>query len=401
MRSWLGRGLGIVGLLLVALAVSGCRSEQWLSGFTLRPAEISPNADGTDDVTQISYRLGRTALVSIYFVDESGARHYFRQSSRRAYAKDPYQVLFGGVIDGRLLPDGRYTCVIEARDLRGQTVALEQPFSIRDGDSTPLRIENLTISPRVFTPNRDGISDRVTIGYYLNKKATQVTVYLKDRQGLRYPIPDDKIREMGSPGSHGHDYDAGVDLGAAPPPDGVYTVVVEAQDAVGNQATVSGPLTILNGGVPQVEIVNAAVEWSAPILKMGDTLAFTCTVKNIGTVAVRTKGPQSGELYTMDQNFNTLKQPEEPGIFRVGLDYEGNSGGRVYPFRWELGRDDELTVIDGEKYLMPGQTATVVGKLVINEKMVRVAPYFWVGLIHESVWIVQDRVEYTSITVGD
>lgn len=399
MKNWLRRGLFAVGLLLLGLGAVGCRGGSWLSELSLRPAEISPNADGDDDVTQISYRLGRTANVSIYFVDESSQRHYFRRDSRRAYSKDPYQVLFGGVIDGRLLPDGRYTCVLEAADLKGNVARLEQSFTIGSGDTTHMRIENLDVSPEIFTPDRDGIGDRVRIGYYLNKEAARVQVYLKSREGMRYPIPEDKIREVGSQGSHEHDYDAGVDLGAQPPPDGVYTVVVEAEDAVGNQDSAEGSLTIVSGGVPQVEIVNRAAQWSALIVKLGDTLTFTCTVKNTGTVPVRTKGPEPGTTYAMDQNYNTLGQPEEPGIFRVGLDYEGNSGGRKYPFRWQLGRDDELTVIDGEKYLMPGQTVTIVGHLKVNEKTVRVSPYFWLGLIHEDVWIQMDRVETTQITV--
>lgn len=399
MRGWLGRGLAVAGLVLLGLALAGCDSGPVASGFALRPATISPNADGTDDVTQISYRLSRSANVSIYLVDGQGRRHYFRQESRRAYAKEPYQVQFGGAIDGRLLPDGQYTAVLEARDDRGRMTRLEQPLTISGGDPTPLKLENLSISPNLFTPNRDGISDRVTISYYLSKDARQVDVYLVDSKGTRYPVPEDKIRKMGAKGSHAHDYDGGVDLGAQPPPDGVYTVVVEAEDFVGNKDRLEGKLSIVSGGVPQVEIVNAAAEWSAPVVKLGDTLSFTCTVRNIGTVAVRTKGPEPGTVYSMDDNFNSLKQPEEPGIFRVGLDYEGNSAGRQYPFRWQLGSDEELTEINGQKYLMPGQTVTVRGSVVINEKTVRVAPYFWLGLIHENVWIVMDRVQYQQITV--
>jgi len=116
-------------------------------------------------------------------------------------------------------------------------------------------------------------------------------------------------------------------------------------------------------------------------------------------VPVRTKGPEPGTLYDMGENYNSLDQPEEPGLFRVGMDFEGNSGGRRYPFRWQLGRDDELTIIDGEKYLMPGQTVLVTGSVRISEKTVKVSPYFWGGLIHESVWIVMDYVENTQITV--
>ena len=400
MSGRLGRSLCLIGLVLVGLAATACQRGAWLADLELAPAEISPNADGSQDVARISYRLARSATISLYFLDEGGVAHYFRRSSRRAYAREPYQVLFSGAIDGRLLPDGRYTCILEATDDRGQAARLEHPLTIRGGDPTPLRIENLSIGPPIFTPNRDGIGDRVTIGYYLNKEAARVEVYLLSKDGkTRYPVPEDKIRKAGSKGSHEHDYDAGVDLGAQPPPDGTYTVVVEAEDAVGNKDRQTAPLTIVGGGVPQVEIVNRQAVWSAPIVKLGDTLTFTCTVKNTGTVGVRTKGPEPGTTYAMDQNFNSLQQPEEPGIFRVGMDYEGNSEGRKYPFRWQLGRDGELTVIEDQKYLMPGQTVTIVGHLKINEKMVRTAPYFWVGLIHENVWIVMDRVEVTAITV--
>jgi hypothetical protein len=42
----------------------------------------------------------------------------------------------------------------------------------------------------------------------------------------------------------------------------------------------------------------------------------------------------------------------------------------------------------------------VVGHLRIEDPPVKSAPYYWIGLIHEQVWIVQDRVEPTSISIG-
>jgi hypothetical protein len=217
-------------------------------------------------------------------------------------------------------------------------------------------------------------------------------------------VPEDRIREMGAPGTHEHDYDAGVDLGAPPPPDGVYTVVVEAEDAVGTKDRIEGTLEIRGGGVPMVEIVNRAAQFTPDVVPLGGTLTFTTTVRNIGTVPVRTKGPESGSTYTTSENFNTLGEHEEPGIFRVGLDYEGNSAGRTYPFRWQLGTDEELTQIDTDigpqSYLMPGQTVTVVGHLRIVDQPVKPEPYFWLGLIHEQVWIVQDRVDPLPIPVA-
>jgi len=395
-----------VRLLLVLCLISGsfvgCAKRALLYDVSIRPQTISPNADGTEDIAEIKYSLSRQSNITIYFVDQAGQRHYFRQDSRRS--RGDRTAYFGGVIDGRLLPDGVYTCVLEAQDERGRTQRVERLLEISDGDKVHLEIENLNIYPVKFTPNRDGITDRVTIAYSLNKAATRVDVYLLDAQGNKYPVAEDKIREMGAPGTHEHDYDAGIDLGANPPKDGTYTVVVDAEDAVGNKARAEGQLTIEGGGLPMVEIVNRAAQFSAKVLPLGATLTFTCTVKNIGQVPVRTKGPEPGTTYTTSQNFNTQEQYEEPGIFRVGLDYEGNSAGRIYPFRWQLGRDDELTVFETEagpqKYLMPGQTVTVVGHLQIIDRPVVTSPYYWLGLIHEQVWIVQDRVEPTAIAIG-
>lgn len=390
----------VVGVFLLLLA--GCARQPLIKDVSIRPEVISPNADGVDDIAELRYTLTRQATISIYLLDASGVRHDFRKDLRRSPGKRT--AYFGGVIDGRLLPDGAYRVVFEARDEKGHVEQVAKAITLVEGDKVPLEIRHLSIWPRSFTPNRDGITDRVTIGYDLSKEAVRVEVYLLDAAGNKYPVPEDKIREMGAAGTHEHDYDAGVDLGAKPPPDGVYTVIVEAEDAVGNLARAEGALEIKGGGVPQVEIVNRAAVFSPTVVPLHGTLTFTCTVKNIGTVPVRTKGPESGTTYSTSENYNTLGQYEEPGIFRIGLDFEGNSSGRLYPFRWQLGQDEELTVVETEvgpqKYLMPGQSVTVVGHLRIDDPPPKVEPYYWIGLIHEQVWIVQDRVEPTPISIG-
>jgi hypothetical protein len=387
-----------VAVICLTALLTGCSRKSLLYDVHVEPDVISPNADGVADVASITYALGRHALVTLSFRGESGAEHALRSEADRP--RGTYRILFSGVIENRLLPDGRYTCVVEAVADNGERASVEMPLTLQGGEATQIEIHNLNIYPATFTPNRDGISDRVTIAYYLTKEARDVQVYLLGADGTKYPIPEDQIRPMGQSGNHEHDYEGGVDLGAAPPPDGTYTVVVEAEDAVGTRDVARGQLTIENGGVPRVEVVNRSADWSATTVPLGGTLTFTCTVRNIGKVGVRTKGPEPDTTYTTSENFNSKGMYEEPGIFRLGLDYEGNSSGRTYPFRWQLGRDDELTVVDGQKYLMPGQTATIVGHIQIIDKPVKVAPYYWLGLIHEQVWIVEDRVEPVSITIG-
>lgn len=387
----------VLAFLGLALAVASCGGKPLLSAVNLDPAVISPNADGVTDVARIKYQLARKASISITFLDAQSGKHVFRADAARPAGS--YEALFSGVIDNRLLPDGSYTCVLEATTSQGEHAKIETPLTIQGGESDYIEIKNLNIYPTTFTPNRDGINDRVTIAYYLTKEAAKVQVYLLDAQGSQYPIPEDKIRKMGQVGNHEHDYEGGVDLGATPPTDGTYTVVVEAEDAVGNRDVVRGQLTIQDGGVPQAQIVNRAAQWSASVLPLGGTLTFTCTVENIGKVGIRTKGPPSGTTYTTSENFYSKDMAEEPGIFRVGLDYDGNSSGRTYPFRWQLGSDDELTVVNGYKYLMPGQIVTVVGHLTIVDKPFTITPYYWLGLMHEQVQIVDDKVDPVPVTI--
>jgi hypothetical protein len=399
----------ILGLILL-IAVSGCGSRTFLYQVSVLPETISPNADGATDVTRISYRLTRSANLSIYFLDENGDPHYFRQDRRRS--RGEYNVDFGGVVEGRMLADGRYTWVVEATDDRGQATRQTGSLVIQDADTELPELQGFSVYPAVFTPNQDGIDDRVDINYYLTKQA-DVTVYLLGPGGqTRYPIAElERDIEPGQPGFHTYDYEGGVDLGADPPPDGTYTVWAEAVDRVGNRSVTTGSLTISEGGVPRADIVQANVEFYNPetgdrTVPLGGTLAFTLTVENFGAVPIRTIGPESGTHYTSQENFNTKDFFQSSGVWRVGIDYEDNPS-YPYPYRWALG--DEKTLekreIDGrtEFYLMPGQRSIVVGSIQIldvpsNKDVVN----FWAGLIHEDVRIdpFNDHVDPQPINIG-
>jgi len=396
-------------LLSLLLILPACAARPLLTDVSVRPEVITPNADGLDDVTRITYRLSRSANLSIYLIDEAGERHYFRQNRRRSAGS--YRVDFGGVVGGRMLPDGRYTWVVEAVTDDGARARVEGPLVIRDADTQRPELRGFSVYPRVFTPNQDGKHDRVTINYYLTKEA-EVSVYLIGPDGQKYPIAEkERDVEPGEPGFHTYDYEGGVDLGADPPPDGDYIVRAEAVDRVGNRTVVTSTLTIKDGGRPRADIVNADVDFYNPetgdkVVPLGGTLAFTLTVENTGLVPIRTTGPDSGTHYRSDQNFNTFGYYQSPGAWRVGIDYEGNPS-YAYPYRWGLGhlKDLETRVIDGQTfyYLMPGQRVVVTGTIQIvdvpaNKDLV----YFWAGLIHEEVRIdpFNDYVDPQQIAIG-
>jgi hypothetical protein len=428
-------GWTVVALVGLALTLEACSFGSLLRDVTVQPNVISPNADGHDDVTHIQYSLGRPADVSIYFVDEQGRRYYFRNAQRRSPGE--YDVYWGGVIndpqvrpvpggnmlvESQVLPDGAYTWVIEALDDAGRTQKVEGQITLQGADTTLPEIHNFTVVPQEFRPNQDGLRDDwVSISYYLTKKAEQLQVYLKPaNQGsgqpnLKYPIAEKPlVAQTGDPGYHEARYEGGVDLNAEPPPDGDYVLYGEAADKVGNRVVVSSTLTILEGGKPRAEVAGGEIDWQGEMnrtvsVPLDHSVCFTTTIENIGPVPIRTAGPWPGQKFKFSQNYNTLAslQGEESwyqqaGIFRFGINFD--TTGVDFPFRWAIGRPEDLEerIIDGKSqyYLMPGKRGLVNGCIEFDEKPPVGTNFWWGGLIHEFVGVVNNDIDRISVSVG-
>lgn len=441
---WLAVCCGLVALGLLA----GCTVLQpLLSGVEVAPTVISPNADGRDDVTHIKYRIGRTAAVSIYFVDQAGGRHYFRQAQRRSPGK--YDVFWGGTInpaqgaagamaqlrevpggtmlvESQMLPDGVYTWVIEATDLSGHTARAEGSIILQGADTRLPEIHNFTVVPQVFRPNQDGLRDDwVSISYYLTKKVERIQVYLRrlpaelkpGEPDVKIPIPEQvsaSTADRGEAGYHQYRYEGGVDLGAEPPPDGTYLIYAEAEDRVGNRVVVSSTLTIQEGGKPRAEVAGGEIDWQGEMKRvvgvpLGESLCFTATVVNIGPVPIRTAGPWPGQTFLFSENYNALAARmgekswyQQAGIWRFGINFD--TTGVDFPFRWAIGRKEDLEerIIDGQPqyYLLPGKRGLVHGCIKMDQKP-PVGTNFWGGgLIHEFVAVVNNDIDRISVVVG-
>lgn len=404
--------LALLSVLSLLLLVA-CGEKPLLSDVSFSSDRITPNADREDDILRIEYRLSRSAELSIYFLDTEGNRYTFREHEPRApSAEEPYSVYFAGVVDGytlpgetfegftvpqRVLQNGVYTWVVEATDAAGHTERVTGTLTIEEADTTLPELLNFTISPSAFTPNRDGIDDRARINVFLTKENSSLTVYLLGEDGTRYHVePDGHTTAWeGESGLYSFDYDAGVDDGAEPPPDGTYVVWAEAQDAVGQHTVATATLTIENGGVPKAYIYLAEVEWSSTSVLLGQTLYFTLTVENDSATPIRTSGPPPGTIYESDQNYATLGETIQSGVFRVGIHCENAL--QNYPWRWAIG-DANVLVEDeeGHRYLPPFTRAVVTGGIrFVDVIEARNPQYCWAGLIHEDVEIslVNDRVD--------
>jgi hypothetical protein len=392
--------------------LTSCGGKQLLTNVSFDRDRITPNADGDTDVLKITYSLNRSADVSIMFTDEAGNRYSFRDHARRGPSVDrPYEVLFSGVVDGytlpgeafdqfavesRVLQDGDYIWTVEAVDETGHTERVTGPLTITEADTALPELRNFSVSPPLFTPNRDGISDRAKINVALSKDDTSLAVYLLDEAGTRYPVEQDEqtLAREGKAGLYAFDYDAGVDDGAQPPPDGTYTVYAEARDAVGQRTLAHTTLTIQDGGVPMAYIFNGEVEWSSKSIPLAETLVFTLTVDNDSPAPIRTSGPPPGTVYTNEQNYATLGEYIQSGVFRVGIHCENATTN--YPWRWAVGDVSVLEERDGHLYLPPFTRAVVTGSIRFMDVVgARNPQYCWAGLIHEDVQIspVNDRVD--------
>ncbi|MGC9520582.1 MAG: hypothetical protein ACP5HG_01710 [Anaerolineae bacterium] len=404
--------VGLLSALLVA-----CRPKPLLERVSLQPTVITPNADGEADLTKIQFYLNRNATVSFYLINSVGERFYFRPPRPVSVSEDPYTVYFGGVVEGyqlpgeeldytvvrRMLPDGVYTWALHADGDEGDAATVSGTLTIEDADTELPGIRGFSVYPKVFSPNQDGIADRVTINLFLVKDVESVRVYLRDAEGVEHHIPEDeRVTEPNARGLHTYDYDGGIDAGSEPPPDGVYDLLAEAHDAMGQHVITSNTLEIVDAGMPRAYILNAEVEYSANTMVISETLCYTLTVKNDSNTHIRTTGPWPGTVYRTDQNYNTLGWEQESGVFRVGMDFDTSL--RNYPFRWGIGRPgDNLVEIDGYWYLPPRARSLVTGCVQVVDVPVRNPLYYWMGLIHEDVEIaaVNNNVDPNFVEIWE
>ncbi|MDW8351469.1 MAG: hypothetical protein RML99_06120 [Anaerolineae bacterium] len=408
-------------LFALAGALVACAfAPQPVSDVRVAPDVISPNADGKDDLARISYRVHAPARISIYLTDRTGRRYDIRRDVPRPAIPRPYEYLFNGIVeDGRLLPDGEYTWTLEATTTDGRTATHTGTLTITGADVPFPKIEEFTVSTNIITPNRDAIDDHVYINVFIAQPA-KLRVYVIGPDNFRYDVPRQEgllqrlpVDEVLPAGRYFYDYDGGIDLGADPPPDGQYVIVAEAEDLIGQRDVVTAPLTIADSGRPMAEIVlqpnGNGIQWSGVgatpelTMRLGDTLYFTTTIRNVSSTPIRTAGPfDPNDCYTMDTNRYTKGFAEEPGVWRVGVDFETNTG-EDHPWRWGVGTLDDLQIVerDGVKlyYLPPGRQVVVRGCIVLNRVPVRNPFRVWGALIQEQVEIAPINSRVTPILV--
>ncbi len=286
--------------LTALLFLSSCTARPLLGEVTLSADELRPT--GAGETVTITYAIGRPAQVTIALVDDQGTRYTLRRNEPRAPSSEPYALRFDGtaptddpILLRRMLPGGAYTVVIEAVGEDGARQTAEHPLTIIGQDAPLPLIDNLVIFPDIISPNADAIDDVAEITYQLPTTAT-VDIVVTAPDGATFPFV---TAAEEAPALQKHVWN-GRTVDGTLLPDGVYTLIIRAQDRFGNLVEQRRTITIAGGGQPEAMITYS---YMAPqSVMLGEVITVTVRVRNTGTVPIRTYGPPSGYEYDTDQD---------------------------------------------------------------------------------------------------
>ncbi len=392
-RRWLTALVAVAALLPTLVSCSGTQPLVQRAG--LSTTSLTPSgADRAD----LSYVLTRPAEVSIALTTPTGELVELRAAEPRP-AAGAYTFGFDGTIpspsdarERRVLPDGAYELRLDARDGDGRQ-SLSFDLTITGADTSPPAIENLAVYPTVVTPNFDGVDDVASVTYRLTKRA-RVVASATDASGSRVHLGTQELLE---PGEYRELWDGLYK--ERPLPDGAYEFSIRATDLAGNVAVARVPVTLATSGRPDARILRFS--FAPRRVMLGDELTVEATVKNVGTVPLRTQGPPPGFVYSSFESFSAIANQQfvdRVGVWRLGVDWAGSpvATGSKYPYRWGLGRD-----------LAPGEETTVSGRIRIEhgpnlDRLIGPPTnrfFFYGGLIHEGIAFQDDKVGGTWIEV--
>lgn len=383
----------LAALLVLGLAACG-PSGGMLSGVVASASEFVPGSSGIGKppgAVEVRYTLGQRAHVLAEVAGETvpgGGSLLFEGDQ----AAGMHVIRFNGVIGmgsgagstqvvRRALTPGDYFIQVTAGGASERV-----PVKIVGTAEQPPALENIVMKPETISPNSDALDDVTELTFRTNESVT-LSVDLTSRDGTRTPVLAPVLRGPGEQNV----VVSGQDLLGNVLADGTYTVTLRAQSKQGNRVEANRSLKLEGSGTPALQVLK--VDISPQRVMLGEAISVTITVKNVGNTPLRTEGPLMGYTYTTDSSYSSIeggKYGVKAGLWRVGVDWDGNSGGGApyrYPFRWGF-----------DHTLMPGETAVTGGKIVILKQ--ERTMWFYAGVLQEGVRIVWDRLGRTQVKVG-
>jgi hypothetical protein len=120
-----------------------------VSDLAVLPDRISPNFDAQDDVTHVTYRLAKDALVSLFLdaSSPSGAARRVWRGEEIKVAAGVQSLTFDGIANGQPVASGNYVLGIRARDQAGNVVERGTPLVVEDSGVPDASIVSASIGP--------------------------------------------------------------------------------------------------------------------------------------------------------------------------------------------------------------------------------------------------------------
>jgi flagellar hook capping protein FlgD len=222
----------IPGALAVALLAGSALAFAVTERLKVEPSPIagtqvdkvfSPVCRCPQASARITFRLRKPARVTIDMLDRNNhsvrtiARDVERGVGRLFFRWD------GRDNAGNVVPEGSYRPRVRLAE-HGRTIVLPNPMRV---DVTPPVIQLVSVQPRVFSPNGDGRSDRITARYEISERA-QPELYADGRRRVVGLFK----RRTGKLDWNGD--------GTGPPPrQGVVEISMRATDLAGNRSRAS------------------------------------------------------------------------------------------------------------------------------------------------------------------
>jgi hypothetical protein len=154
---------GDYSLKIKAIDESGAASEQSvplsilggdpspleITNLVVRPTTITPNNDGEDDESTISYALSKKAEVTVFATDGEGSFALIQPPTEQEGEAGLPAPWDGKENGGRLLPDGTYTIHVKAVDKAGNVTEATQEVTLENGGTPRMAITKVKFWPPV------------------------------------------------------------------------------------------------------------------------------------------------------------------------------------------------------------------------------------------------------------
>ena len=252
------------------------------------PDPFSPNADGQDDATSITYTPSEAVQARLSVVDAAGDV-LRRVTGWKSVTAGAHKVTWDGRVgagaDVAPAPEGTATLLLEARDAAGNPAALRRKVAV---DRT-LKLSG--VSRKTFSPNGDGVHDDVTLSFKLTRAADVVATVTRGGSTLR----TFKLGRLGA-GARSVTWDGKLG-GGGTATSGAYTIKVTADGALGVTSAaqpvtvdlaaprVTAPLTVRVAYRRTAKIPYTVKDAFSPSVKVGATVT-NANGKVIATLAL-------------------------------------------------------------------------------------------------------------------